>query len=78
MRIDNLGKTTRIWLSACETYRWANKAGAKWPCSFLSGKRLYAEFCRGDLVDLKIDGKIQDCPADELNAILDDHLTEGI
>ena len=38
------------------------------------GKRLFVEFDRGGLVDLAINGRMGDCPADELNAIVSDHL----
>lgn len=75
MRIRKLGCVTQVWLSARDTYEWAHKPGASWPCSFLSDRRLFAEFePNGDLVDLSIDGGNgdQDCPADELNAIIDD------
>ena len=44
----------KVWLSASDTYRFA--AGAygtgRWPCSELSGHRVFIEFdSRGDLVD---------------------------
>ena len=66
-----------LWLSEKDTYNWAHKDGAAWPCSFLSGRRLYAEFApNGDLVDTSIDnGKgDQDCPVDEFDAIVEDFL----
>lgn len=68
---------SKLWLSASDTYSWAHKPGAAWPCSFLSGRRLFAEFdSRGDLVDLSIDGGRgdQDCPSHELDAIVADYL----
>ena len=64
----------RLWLSANDTYGWAHRPGERWPCSELSGKRLFVEFDRGGLVDLAINGRMGDCPADELNAIVSDHL----
>lgn len=67
----------KLWLSARDTYDWAHKAGAQWPCSFLADRRVFVEFDgRGDLVDVAIDGGRgeQDCPADELNAIAADYL----
>src|ERR1700722_7529464 len=51
----------RIWLSANDTYRWATRPGSAWPCSELSGKRLFAEFDRNGLCDMSIDGRVQDC-----------------
>lgn len=67
----------KLWLSANDTYQWATRPGASWPCSALSNRRLFAEFeANGDLVDLVIDGGRgeQDCPGDELNAIATDHI----
>ena len=67
----------KLWLSANDTYQWAHKAGASWPCSFLSDKPLFAEFdSNGDLIDLTINygHGDQDCPGDEFNAITSDFL----
>ena len=70
MKYDN---TVKVWLSANDTYNWANRASAGWPCSTLSDKRVFAEFDNGDLVDLSIDGSSNaDCDVDELNAIMAD------
>ena len=67
---------TKLWLSSDDTSRWASRHGAWWPCSFLSGRRLWAMFdgFNGDLVDMSIDGGRgdQDCPLDEFNAIVSD------
>ena len=68
---------TKLWLSAHDTYQWAHKAGAAWPCSFLADKPLFAEFdSNSDLVDLAVNyGRgNQDCPSDEFNAITSDFL----
>lgn len=65
----------KLWLSASDTYEWAHRPGASWPCSTLSGKRLFAEFdSRGDLVDMAINGRSTDCDANEFNAITSDYL----
>ena len=74
MRIKKTGQTVQLWLSANDTYDWAHKPGAAWPCSVLSGHRLFAEFNDSDLVDMTIDGRSKDCPADEFNAITSDFL----
>ena len=77
MRTKRESGYTKVWISARETREWAHKDGASWPCSFLSGRRLFAEFDRnGDLVDLAIDGGRgnQDCPNDEFYAIVSDML----
>jgi len=69
---------THLWLSANDTYNWAHKSGASWPCSALSGHRLYAEFDKdNNLIDMTIDGKCKDCPADEFRAITSDFLKGG-
>ena len=66
-----------LWLSRHDTYEWANKSDAPWPCSFLANKTLFAEFeANGDLVDIVVNGGRgdQDCPADEFDAITSDFL----
>ena len=70
--IPNCG--TRVWISARETYAWAHKPGARWPCSTLSNKRLFAAFdTRGDLVNIAINGRSDaDCSGAELDALLED------
>jgi hypothetical protein len=76
MRVRINGSNAKLWLSADDTYRWAHKAGAAWPCSVLSGHRLFAEFDGDDLIDMAIDGKRADCPADEFNAITSDYMEQ--
>ena len=78
MRISRTNYGTQLWLSAKDTYNWANKIGAFWPCSDLSGHRLYAEFNKdGDLVDYTIDGKTEYCSQNEFDAITSDFM-EGL
>ena len=72
MRIKRYGKTVKVWLSANDTYDWVHRAGAAWPCSQLSGHRVFAEFDNGDLVDFTIDGKMKDCDNTEFSAIMAD------
>ena len=78
MRIDKLHNGgLQLELSAEETDNWATRPGASWPCSFLRGRRVFAEFAtNGDLIDLAIDGGRgeQDCPSNEFNAICTDHI----
>lgn len=65
----------KLWLSADDTYKWAHKADAKWPCSRLSGHSLFAEFDNdGDLIDVAISDGDSNCPSDEFNAITSDFL----
>lgn len=63
-----------VWISANETYRWANAVGTSWPCSTLSGHRIFAAFDSNGLVDIAIDGKDTDCDANEFNALVSDAL----
>lgn len=66
---------TNLWLSAADTYEWANRPGESWPCSQVAGKRLFAAFdSRGDLVDMAINGRVKDIDANEFNAITSDFL----
>lgn len=75
MRIEKTGTTIELWLSAKDTYNWATRTGNAWPCSQLAGKRLFAEFDNGDLVDYTVNGKDGvDIPADEFTAITDDFI----
>ncbi len=77
MRIKKSDQGTQLWLSANDTYNWAHKPGASWPCSALSGHRLYAEFDKdNDLIDMAIDGRCKDCPVNELNAIVADFIQD--
>jgi hypothetical protein len=72
--------TVVVSLSANDTREWARRPDAMWPCSFLSGRRMTAEFEAGGLVGLRVDGGRgdQDCPSDELNAIASDFLRENL
>ena len=75
MKIINSGNTIKLWLSANDTYDWANRPGASWPCSFLAGKKLFAEFDNGDLVDFAVNGKDGvDVDCNEFTAITDDFI----
>ncbi len=76
MRMQVNRSTTKIWLSANDTYNWAHKVGASWPCSTLSNRRVFVEFDDGDLIDIAIDGKsANNVNAHEFNAMITD-LTE--
>lgn len=74
MRKIVTGSSVKLWISANDTRRWAHKAGAYWPCSQLADKRLFVEYDSNGLCDLAIDGRYGDCDANELNAIVSDHL----
>jgi hypothetical protein len=75
MRVLITPSSVTLWLSARDTYDWAHRAGAAWPCSQLSGKRLVAVFDTHGLVDIAINGnQSADCDATEFNAITSDFL----
>ena len=74
MRTQRYGNTVKVWLSANDTYDWANRPGESWPCSELSNKRVFAEFDHGDLVNVQINGRDRDVPIDEFNAMIEDFL----
>ena len=68
-----------VGLSAAETEAWARgcaPADGHWPCSELSGRRLFAAFDTNGIVELEIDGGHgdQDVDHDELYACLSDYL----
>ena len=72
------GTSVKIWLSANDTYNWAHKDGASWPCSQLSGHMLFAEFDSNNLVDYSIDGKDGvDIDVCEFNAIMSDFMPKN-
>ncbi|MCP4537798.1 MAG: hypothetical protein GY832_11695 [Chloroflexi bacterium] len=76
MRTQINETNVKLWLSASDTYNWAHRLGACWPCSELSGKRLRAEFDSHGLVDFAVNGRTPDDgpSADEFNAITSDAL----
>ena len=64
-----------LWLSSIDTYNWAHKPGAAWPCSDLSGKTIVVEVDRNGLRGLRVNGDDSyDAPGDELEAMVADHL----
>ena len=68
-----------IWLSASDTRKWANKIGSKWPCSTLSGKRLFAGIDSNGLVDFTVNGKdAQNIDGIELEACIGDYLPDNL
>lgn len=70
MKLEAIGTDTALTLTPAETRRFARNA--RWLCSTVAGSEVFARFDRnGDLVDLEVDGKLQDVPADELNALVE-------
>jgi hypothetical protein len=82
-RIDDMRtqigeRSIQLWLSARDTYDWANRDGASWPCSMLADHRLFAAFDTNGLVDYAIDGKTSDVDSNELSACCADHLASKL
>ena len=80
MRVVDMGTSVSLSVSASDTYDWARKPGAAWPCSTLSGHRFVAYFDSNGLYDLTVDGR--DAPDDidghELSAICSDMLRDRL
>lgn len=75
MRTKKTGKQVFLWASRRDTEEWANRPGKKWPCSTLSGNRLYAEFYDGDLVQVLLNGHMgehDNLDVHEFNAFIED------
>lgn len=64
----------RMCLSASDTYDWAHKPGAAWPCSTISDKRIAVTVDSNGLCDFTMNGRYADCDGNELSAIVADHL----
>ena len=78
MRLQVFDSGFNLWLSARDTYDWAHRAGASWPCSTLSDKRLFVQFDSNGLLDLSINGRDGDCDGHELSAMVCDHVADKL
>lgn len=67
-----------LWLSAKETYDWAHKPGASWPCSQCAGERIFVQVDSNGLCDFTQDGVSADIDGAELEAIVADHLPANL
>lgn len=74
MRVErtNIGYIMR--LSRQDTYNWAHKPGAAWPCSTLAGLHVWIEVDKNGLCDMNL----PDVDAHELEAIVSDHLPDDL
>jgi len=59
-----------------ETYTWAHRVNNPWPCSQISGKRLWIAVDLNGLFDITLDGKFVDIDSTELTAIVSDFLPD--
>jgi hypothetical protein len=76
MRIRRLSNGYALWLSANDTELWANRPGNFWPCSVLSGNRLFVGVDSHGIVEYAVNGnEVPDC-GHELEAIISDHLPD--
>jgi hypothetical protein len=79
MRIQKHEGGYTMWLSARDTYEWAHKAGAAWPCSTLSDKRCMVVVDGTGLCDFTVNGRDNyGTGGAELDAIVSDHLPEDM
>lgn len=78
MRANIYDNGFALWLDRRDTYAWANRPGSAWPCSELSGHRVWVEFDRNGLVDFTVDGRQSEVSANELSAIVADHICRRI
>lgn len=80
MRIQKSDTGYVMWLSANDTYEWAHKAGASWPCSTLSDKRCMVAVDNNGLCDISVNGRDDNGFIDgtELDAIVSDYLPNDL
>ena len=75
MRTSITTSQITLWLSKRDTYDWARRADASWPCSTIAGKSLVAVFGQNGLVDIAINGRAAgEVHGAEFNAITSDFL----
>jgi hypothetical protein len=74
MRISGKDNGYTLLLSPDETYGWAHRLGVTWPCSRFSETQLMVQADRYGICELVVDGRPDDGPGDELEAIVADHL----
>jgi hypothetical protein len=72
-KVESSGVVTgyTLRLSGRETYAWAHCPGKMWPCSYLSDSSLQVTVDGNGLCDTELGG---DVPANELEAVVADHL----
>ena len=76
MRTRIMPYSVALWLSANDTYNWANRPGNRWPCSQLSGNRIAVCFDDNGLCEFTMNGKTADVDGNELSACYSDHLRD--
>ena len=71
------GNAFTLTLSPDDTHEWAHET--KWPCSVLAGRSLDVTYDTNGLLDRDCEDPlghpVPDIPSDELNAIVEDHLS---
>jgi len=76
MQIKSNGSGYTLWLSATDTYNWAQTPGKRWPCSTLSGNRCCIVVDSNGICDLTVNGQCEEGQIDcsELCAIVTDFI----
>ena len=71
IKVDNSGFA--LWLSAHDTYEWAHRPGAQWPCSTVKGRRVAIFVDMTGLVEFTVNGQDGvDIDEAELSAMMAD------
>ena len=66
-----------LWLSANDTYNWAHKPGATWPCSTINGRRVALFVDMTGLVEFTVNGRNGiDIDGGELSAMMADFVRD--
>jgi len=58
MRVTKCENGYCMWVSANDTYNWAHKVRANWPCSQLSGHKFFVAVDANGLYDFILDGRM--------------------
>ncbi len=75
IKIDKSGFA--LWLSATDTYNWAHKPGALWPCSTINGRRVALFVDMMGLVEFTVNGRDNvDIDGTELSAMMADFVRD--
>jgi hypothetical protein len=79
VRIHKTAEGYTMQLSARDTYDWAHRSGAAWPCSTLSDHRVMVCVDSNGLCDFTLDGRTDgDVDGNELDACVSDHLPKDL
>ena len=78
MRFAGYGAGYTMSFSAPNTWDWAHRPNARWPCSSLAGKRIFIVVNNNGLAETRVRGRGDlNIQSDELAAIVADHLPQS-